>query len=145
MRISQFLKPCLAILPIALAQSTNSTSPTASATPNNSSLQIITTTLTSLITPSPSGSGSQARSAYPTTLVLTLTVNSTTFSDGSTTNATVEGGNGTLANATETAPWKEGDDYIPFGIKIDPAFGVLGALLILSGIPVAMLGGKMRW
>jgi hypothetical protein len=75
---------------------------------------------------------------------LTLTVNSTTLSDGSTTNSTVEGnGNGTLANATE--PWKEGDDYIPFGIKIDPAFGILGALLILSGIPVAMLGGKMRW
>jgi hypothetical protein len=48
-----------------------------------------------------------------------------------------------LANTTE--PWKEGDDYIPFGIKIDPAFGILGALLILSGIPVVMLGGKMRW
>lgn len=102
---------------------------------------MITTTLTSLITPAPSGSSQ--RSAFPTTLVLTLTVNSTTLSDGLTTNRTVDGGNGTLANATE--PWKEGDDYIPFGIKIDPAFGVLGALLILSGIPVAMLGGKMRW
>lgn len=147
MRINQFFWASLAVLPIAFAQSSsNSTStPTASATPNNSSLQVITTTLTSLITPSPSVSGSQARSAYTTTLVLTLTVNSTTFSDGSRTNATVDGGNGTLANATEKEPWKEGDDYIPFGIKIDPAFGVLGALLILSGIPVAMLGGKMRW
>jgi hypothetical protein len=75
-----------------------------------------------------------------------LTVNSTTFSDGSVSNSTVDGnGNGTLANATEPEPWKEGDGWIPFHIKIDPAFGVLGALLILSGIPVAMLGGKMRW
>jgi hypothetical protein len=51
MRINQYFWACLAILPIALAQSSNSTSaPTASATPNNSSLQVITTTLTSLIT-----------------------------------------------------------------------------------------------
>ena len=82
-------------------------------------------------------------SAYPSTLVLTLTINSTTFSDGTTSNSTVENGNGTMANATE--PWKEGDKYIPFAIKIDPAYGILGALLIISGIPVAMLGGKMRW
>lgn len=80
-------------------------------------------------------------SAYPSTLVLTLTMNSTMFSNGTITNTTIE--NGSLANATE--PWKEGDDYIPFGIKIDPAYGILGALLIISGIPVAMLGGKMRW
>jgi hypothetical protein len=148
MRISRLLLASLSIwCPISIAQSSSnnsssrSLSPSASATPNNSSLQVITTTLTSLITPAPSGSSQ--RSAYPTTLVLTLTVNSTTFSDGSTSNSTVDGGNGTLTNATE--PWKEGDDYIPFGIKIDPAFGILGALLILSGIPVAMLGGKMRW
>jgi hypothetical protein len=128
-------------MPIVSGQSSsNRTSLAASATPGNSSLQVITTTITSLVTPTASGS----RSASPTTFVLTLTVNSTTFSDGSTSNTTVEGnGNGTMANATE--PWKTGDDTIPFMIKIDPAFGVLGALLILSGIPVAMLGGKMRW
>jgi hypothetical protein len=51
--------------------------------------------------------------------------------------------NSTLTNTTE--PWKEGDDWIPFNIRLDPAYGVLGALLILSGIPVAVLGGKNRW
>ena len=128
----------------ASATSSNNNNPTSlqpSATPFKSSLQLVTTTLTSMITPSPSASGSHSMSAYPSTLVLTLTINSTTFSDGSTSNTTVE--NGTLANATE--PWKEGDNYIPFGIRIDPAYGILGALLIISGIPVAMLGGKMRW
>ena len=50
-----------------------------------------------------------------------------------------------MVNGTQREPWKEGDDWLPFNIKIDPAYGVLGALLIISGIPVAGLGGKNRW
>jgi hypothetical protein len=35
--------------------------------------------------------------------------------------------------------------FVPFHIRIDPAYGTLGGLLLISGIPVAILGGKNRW
>lgn len=49
----------------------------------------------------------------------------------------------TPGNDTQT--WSQGDDWIPFNIVIDPAYGIAGAVLILSGIPVAVLGSKNRW
>lgn len=135
----------------ALAQSSTSSgsasaSQTASAGANataaaNSTVRYITTTITSLVS---SGTASPS----PTTFVLTLTLNSTAFQNGTVTNTTTGLNNtaitnGTNANATE--PWKAGDDWIPFSIPIDPTYGVLGAFLIITGIPVAVLGGKNRW
>ncbi|OXM79407.1 hypothetical protein C364_02904 [Cryptococcus neoformans Bt63] len=52
--------------------------------------------------------------------------------------------NGT-APGNDTQTWSQGDGWIPFHIVIDPAYGIAGAVLILSGIPVAVLGGKNRW
>lgn len=110
--------------------------------------EVITTTITSLVTPSPSGSPT------PTTLVLTLTVNSTaavtnnSITDGTSGNGTAVNttimSNNTLKNDTQ-APWNSSDAYLPFKVALDPAYGTLGALLIISGIPVAALGGKNRW
>jgi hypothetical protein len=56
--------------------------------------------------------------------------------------------NGTLANGTmgnETTPWNDTLGYLPFTPQLDAAYGVGGALLIITGIPVATLGGKNRW
>lgn len=136
-----------ALAPIALAQSsTSSASASASARANatqaaNSTVSYITTTITSLIS---SGTASPS----PTTFVLTLTLNSTAYQNGTVSNSTtgLNGtaiSNGTASNATE--PWKAGDDWIPFSIPIDATYGVLGAFLIITGIPVAVLGGKNRW
>lgn len=34
---------------------------------------------------------------------------------------------------------------VPYDIKLDGAYGVAGAILILTGIPIATLGSKNRW
>ncbi|WWD18486.1 hypothetical protein CI109_102938 [Kwoniella shandongensis] len=156
MRIHTVLTWFLLALPLTFAQSSTTTSSasrpantttatnTTSTTRSNSSFTVLTTTLTSYPTTTFSGS-----SAQPSTLVLTLTLNTTDLSsvnasiaNGSFTNGTAINTNGTI---NDTGVWEEGDAWIPFHIVIDPAYGILGALLILSGIPVAVLGGKNRW
>lgn len=117
-------------------------SPTPS-TSGNQTAAVVTTTITSLVTPSPSGTPS------PTTLVLTLTLNNAaqianlSSTNGTSLNSTLSQ-NGTLTNAT-AVPWNSTDAWLPFKVVIDPAYGILGALLIISGVPVAALGGKNRW
>ncbi|ORX40061.1 hypothetical protein BD324DRAFT_254203 [Kockovaella imperatae] len=128
----------LAVLGIAVnAQHTTSTvsaTKTASSSSASTRDQIVTTTITS-VTPSAS-----ARNASTNVFTLTLTIPMPE------TNHTLL--NGTMANGTtsgNSTVWHEGDDWIPFHIVIDPAYGILGALLIISGVPVAILGGKNRW
>lgn len=41
--------------------------------------------------------------------------------------------------------WNGTQEWLPFKIKIDAAYGVAGGFLILTGIPLAVLGGKNRW
>ena len=77
----------------------------------------------------------------PMTFTLTLNSTSPSVINDTIANATANA-NGTMNG---TAEWQEGDDWLPFDIVIDPAYGVLGALLILSGIPLAVLGVKNRW
>ena len=129
-------------LPMAFAQSSTRIASSAAAskgTAANSTLQTITTTITSLVA-GPTGSSSAT-----SFLTLTLTLNTSSPVNTTLGNGTIVNANSTLADSTQSEPWKEGDDWIPFHIKIDPAYGVLGALLILSGIPVAGLGGENRW
>ncbi|ORY28458.1 hypothetical protein BCR39DRAFT_468244 [Naematelia encephala] len=127
----------LAFLSSILISAQSSSTSTISRSSNSPS-RLLTTTITSLVTPT-SGSASPS----PSTLVLTLTLNGSSLDGGN--------GNGSLVNqtalnnATTSVPWNETDAWLPFHIKIDPAYGVLGALLITSGIPVAVLGGKNRW
>ncbi|EIW66783.1 hypothetical protein TREMEDRAFT_65185 [Tremella mesenterica DSM 1558] len=106
-------------------------------TKGNNTLEVITTTITQLIS---SGSASPTS----TTFALTLTLNST----APTLNSTLSGNGTLLGNATldnATVPWNETDQWLPFHVVIDPAYGTFGAVMILTGIPVAGLGGKNRW
>jgi hypothetical protein len=34
---------------------------------------------------------------------------------------------------------------LPFAVKLDPAYGVAGGVLIVSGAFVGLFGGKNRW
>jgi hypothetical protein len=101
--------------------------------------QVIATTITSLV-PGPSGTQTNVF-----TFTFTVGLNGTADglnNNGTLTNGTVDG-NGTISN--ETLPWNDTLSYLPFSPKLDAAYGLGGALLILSGIPVATLGGKNRW
>ena len=106
------------------AQTTsNSSSPTP---PPSVSLSISTATLVSNVL---SGSRTlQITSVFPVTNTYPLS-SSSTGTPTSTTSPTV---------TSSPAP-------IRLDTKLDPGFGVLGALLILTGIPSAFLGHKNRW
>jgi hypothetical protein len=82
---------------------------------------VLTTSLATITTLSRSGDVNvQITTAVPTVLNVTTTIMSSN-----------------TASATP-AP-------IVLETKLDPAFGVLGALLILSGLPSAFWGHKNRW
>ena len=136
---------CASLIGAQQSTSTNSTtSVRPSATSTSSDDNAITTTITSVI---PASSG---HSATTNILTLTLTLNSSSLQDQSNhtlSNGTVVLANGTMLNngTTNGTVWHEGDQWLPFHVVIDPAYGVLGAFFILSGIPVAILGGKNSW
>ncbi|KAK6908218.1 hypothetical protein I203_102219 [Kwoniella mangroviensis CBS 8507] len=134
----------------ASASGSNSSSATRSSNSSSSSSPTPTlniTTFTTTLTTYPTTTTLSASFEPATTLALTFTLNA---SDYTSVNESIWKGNytnGTIPwdGSEKTKPWQEGDGFIPFNIKIDPAFGVLGGLLIVSGIPVAVLGGKNRW
>ncbi|GMK57481.1 hypothetical protein CspeluHIS016_0403150 [Cutaneotrichosporon spelunceum] len=100
--------------------------------------EVMTTTITSFIA-GPSGSQPAVF-----TFTFTMGMNGTVPSGLNSTaaNSTIDG-NSTISN--ETIPWNDTLSYLPFSPKLDAAYGIGGALLILTGIPVATLGGKNRW
>ncbi|KAL5640828.1 hypothetical protein ACGC1H_001348 [Rhizoctonia solani] len=51
----------------------------------------------------------------------------------------------TLASATSTAASATSTPFPHLDTRVDPTFGVLGALLILTGLPTAFWGHKNRW
>ncbi|KAG8728997.1 hypothetical protein FRC11_009735, partial [Ceratobasidium sp. 423] len=51
----------------------------------------------------------------------------------------------TLASATSAAASATSTPFPHLDTRIDPTFGVLGALLILTGLPTAFWGHKNRW
>jgi len=53
--------------------------------------------------------------------------------------------NGTDTNSTMPLVWNDTMAFLPFTPRLDAAFGLGGGLLIVTGIPVATLGGKNRW
>ncbi|WWC88694.1 uncharacterized protein L201_003607 [Kwoniella dendrophila CBS 6074] len=123
-------------------RSSNSTSSSSSTSPTPTlNISTITTTLTTYPTTTTLSESIQ----HATTLTMTFTINATSYQS---LNQSIWQGNytnGTIPFNGENKPWEEGDGFLPFHVKIDPAYGVLGALLIISGIPVAVLGGKNRW
>ena len=137
---------------IVLAQNTPSSPPSnsTSASPTNTSTSgnsnIFTTTITTLLSPPTSGASSVA-----TTFTLTIDTahNGSLVSNSTVANPSIASNgsiivNGTAVNGTGSS-WNGTNDYVPFDIPLDPTYGVLGGLLIVSGLPVAALGGKNRW
>jgi hypothetical protein len=114
------------------AQSNSSTAPTSTITPN---VTVILET-TSITTTSLTSSGSQTLAlvnVLPTVHNVTLTIAVPTSTTSSRSNATAS------ASSTPTPSPNV------LATKIDPAFGVLGMVLILTGLPSAFLGHKNRW
>ncbi|KAK7468785.1 hypothetical protein VKT23_003286 [Stygiomarasmius scandens] len=114
------------LLSTVVAQSSNSS--TDSTTPLGSlSLTTASTTVTTSTTSR--GRVSVFTTVVPTTFNVTVTPTPTSTSDNSTASAT--------ASATP--------EPIVLDTRLDPAFGVLGVILILTGLPSAFWGHKNRW
>lgn len=141
--------------------------PSASASRNGGGNNNGGASATSAVNSRPSGNATSTLppGAVVTTITSVLNSGSTTatfaftLTVGPQPNATVDGngflngtlngtdiyGNGTNGTMNETQPWNDTLGYLPFTPKLDPAYGVAGALMILTGVPVATLGGKNRW
>ena len=125
---STLLLPFLSLLSCTSAQS-----PSASSTISLSSI----TRSGSFVAPTASASASysqnstSASSSLPPLASGSLIPNGTFIYPNGTSNATA-------ANVTAPLP-------VPYLIKLDGAYGVAGSILILTGIPIATLGGKNRW
>lgn len=116
------------------AQSPTVSSPAPSSTPTNSPTPYVTQSTTFATITTTIHSGNQnipITTTIPVILNITVTPTPTA----------------TVANATSSASASASATPLSLALdtKIDGAFGVLGALLILTGIPSAFLGHKNRW
>ena len=109
----------------ALGQSTNGT-----ATPTSVSLSLTTSSTTVTTTIHSNNRDITTTTVVPTVFNVTITPTSSASRTSS-----------AAASATSTAP----PDYTKLDTHIDGAFGALGAVLILTGLPSAFLGHKNRW
>ncbi|KAI0652145.1 hypothetical protein C8Q79DRAFT_1019314 [Trametes meyenii] len=119
----------LACLVPALAQG-NGSSPTPTQTNTPSVSLSLTTGLTTFTTTVHSGNQNvPVTSTVPITFNVTVTPSQSTSTSSASASAT-----------TSAVP-----DFTKLDTHLDPGFGVLGALLILTGLPSAFLGHKNRW
>ncbi|KAJ8474752.1 hypothetical protein ONZ45_g15842 [Pleurotus djamor] len=110
---------------------TPTTEPSSSATSTSQSLSLSLTTSSATIT-STTRSGGQnvpVTTIVPTIFNVTFTITPTA----------------TTSAATNTSSPSPTPEPIVLDTKLDPAFGVLGAVLILTGLPSAFWGHKNRW
>ncbi|KAI0320363.1 hypothetical protein OF83DRAFT_1053207 [Amylostereum chailletii] len=130
----------LATLSPAAAQSSAPVSSTASPSPSAlSSAATVTVIQTSTNVPITFSTRSGNQNIPLTTSVQTALNLTSTLTPTSTSAASISPSASASASASATpAP-------ITLDTTLDPAFGVLGALLILTGLPSAFLGHKNRW
>ncbi|OBZ78794.1 hypothetical protein A0H81_00852 [Grifola frondosa] len=121
-----------------LTQTSANSTVTPAPTSSNASLSL-TTSFATITTTLHSGTQNiSLTTAIP--IVFNVTVSRTQSTNATATNSTTSAtSTSTSASASATS------DPIHLDTKIDPAFGVLGAILILTGIPSAFLGHKNRW
>ncbi|KAG5647627.1 hypothetical protein DXG03_008980 [Asterophora parasitica] len=106
-------------------------SPSSVSTPSPSlSLSLTTATLTATLTTRSRNQLSLVTSAIQSTFNVTHTVSPTSSAPSATTSAVEE--------SPTPAP-------IVLATVLDPAFGVLGAILVITGLPSAFWGHKNRW
>lgn len=132
---SRMVLPLLLYASLVLFASAQSTSSAASTTTLPASITVIPET-TSFTSTSLVSSGSQTLAlvkVVSTVLNATFTILQPTPTTSSSANASAS------ASATHTP------SPTALATKIDPAFGVLGSVLILTGLPSAFLGHKNRW
>ncbi|EJF66964.1 hypothetical protein DICSQDRAFT_151348 [Dichomitus squalens LYAD-421 SS1] len=133
---SAILWPCLVCLLFLVASvsaqsSANNTASSNSQSSTQSPSLSLTTGSTTITTTVHSGNTNvPVATVVPTTFNVTVTPSPT--SSQSTTTAP--------AQTTSAAP-----DFTKLDTHLDPGFGVLGAILILTGLPSAFLGYKNRW
>ncbi|TIA87753.1 hypothetical protein E3P99_02987 [Wallemia hederae] len=107
--------------------------------------------------------GSSATSTTPSSTSTPTSLSSTTLIDNPSTTYTATVTSLTITSASSAIPTQsyvpiddasnensDNDDNsdlpeMPLTIKITPAFGVLGAILIVTAIPLAVLGSTSRW
>ncbi|PIL31664.1 hypothetical protein GSI_06367 [Ganoderma sinense ZZ0214-1] len=130
----------LLLLAFASAQTTSDTDSRSSSSSGNSpsptgsvSLSLTTGSMTITTTTRSGNNNVPVTTVVPTTFNVTLTPSPTSTESSSTSAA--------AASATTSAP----PDYTQLDTHLDAGFGVLGAILILTGLPSAFLGHKNRW
>lgn len=102
---------------------------------NSSTAPISSNTSTQSATSSSNGTSSiQNSTATPASSTSPLSTSSSTLTNGSTT-----------PTATGTSTAQQNQDELPLHTILDPAFGILGALLILSGLLMAFVGQRVSW
>lgn len=122
-----FLLIFLSFLELAFSQSPSSTIPSFGSSNSSSVTQTIPFAISSYTSSVTSLSGTQTI-VFPTVVNVTLVPLPTSTANLS-------------ANATASAT----PTPITLDTQLDPAFGVLGGILIITGLPSAFLGHKNRW
>ncbi|KAF9474089.1 hypothetical protein BDN70DRAFT_816276 [Pholiota conissans] len=136
-RLLLLLQALLLLAPLLLvaAQSTSLSSPTPSVTVSLTTGSVTVT----LATSRPGAQPSTFVTVLPgvvSNVTITLTPSSTSSSTSLSSTTTTT----TAASAASHTP-----DPFVLETKVDPAFGVLGVVLILTGLPSAFWGHKNRW
>ncbi|KAF5384794.1 hypothetical protein D9615_001424 [Tricholomella constricta] len=129
MRLPSSLLLAALLLALVAAQSpTPSQSPSPSPSPSTTlSLSLTTATVTTIFSTRTRNQNTLITTVVPTTFNVTRTVSATSSS------------------ASASASAEPTPSPIVLATILDPAFGVLGAILILTGLPSAFWGHKNRW
>lgn len=147
------LQTCLAQEPAQPSSTASVSGSTATPAPTNSSstaspistavVSTITTTLSSgqSLPTSLTALASSSGSVYyiPVLTAIPVSANATSTIAASTAAPSATG------NATASALDKPTNTSLPLRTIIDPAFGVLGAILIVTGLPMGFYGHRNRW
>ena len=147
------LQACLAQEPAQSPSNASLSSSTAAPAPTNTSstalpasttvISTITTTLSSgqsLPTSLTSLASSNGSVYYIPVITAVPVLNNTTP-----TNASSAAAPSATGNATASALDKPANASLPLRTIIDPAFGVLGAIFIITGLPMGFYGHRNRW
>ncbi|KAH9937181.1 uncharacterized protein B0H18DRAFT_1081441 [Fomitopsis serialis] len=120
----------------AVAAAGSSSAASSTTTPSAPTSLSLTTSYTPLVTTVRSGGNTItfSTSLPVSTFNVTVTATSTASASASSNSSAAAASASAAAEAART-----------LDTQIDPAFGVLGALLILTGLPSAFLGHKNRW
>ncbi|KAF8078734.1 hypothetical protein FPV67DRAFT_1466248 [Lyophyllum atratum] len=130
------LPAVLPVLALVAAQS-----PTPSPTPSPTlTLSLTTALFTTAITTRIQNQNTIITGVLPTTFNVTRTLTPTSSTDPSSSSSS-----SSISTSSASASATPTPAPITLDTKLDPAFGVLGAVLIITGLPSAFWGHKNRW